>query len=609
MHETKHASELLKSKGEFETFAARYNIKIKSYRADNGVYAASTFKIACDTLHQKLSFCAVGLHQQNGKAERSIGMIQTTARTILLHAAAYWPTVVNDSFWPFAVRHAVNVHNCSKSTTKRSTPWELFTGESPPWSPTDFHVFGCPTYVLHKELQDGSKRPKWTARSWQGCYVGFSPMHAKSIALVYNPVTTHVTPQYHTVFDENFSSVSGHSLASTSDLMQSLFITSRWASEILHPDSPSAQYFFDDYWETLKDVDPATSIPPTITPGTKRSFDHITPDIPPSSPIPTASTSSPPVISQTQELPRKPIPTEQSTIPRPDDPRETLIPLPMSPSPTAPPKYQYSALLGSTTFQAYKRRLDISGNIYHCPKFIRDPSTTPSHATSTTEPALSDLLHIFQAAIDHGFASVPSSMSPEGDVNPDSLHALQAAMQSTEDVLSQSQMLKATDRADFEKVQVPEIRGLEKLGVFKYHKISSLLKAAQLLNSIWSYHRKRNPTGELLKHKARICTDSSQQKFGIDYWQTYAPVDNWSTVRLVLVLSAILDLKSCQVDFAQAFPQAPLSDPVYLKIPQGWYVDAENNLQKHEDAKHRDRDHYIQLLRNLYGCKQGARNW
>ena len=111
-------------------------------------------------------------------------------------------------------------------------------------------------------------------------------------------------------------------------------------------------------------------------------------------------------------------------------------------------------------------------------------------------------------------------------MNPDTHFALNAALQSTEDTLSQSQMLKAPDREEFEKVQIPEIRGLEKLNVFKYCKMPTLPHKAQLLNSIWSYRRKRKPTGELLKHKAHICTDGSQQKFGIDFWETYAPVVN-----------------------------------------------------------------------------------
>ena len=182
------------------------------------------------------------------------------------------------------------------------------------------------------------------------------------------------------------------------------------------------------------------------------------------------------------------------------------------------------------------------------------------------------------------------------------------ASKSQEDVLTQSAMLKAPDKVDFVKTQVPEIRGLEKLHVFHYMKRSQLPQGEQLLNAIWSYRRKRKPTGELLKLKSWICTDGSQQKYGVDYWQTYAPVVNWSTVRRSLVLSTILNFKSRQVDFAQAFPQAPLNEPVYMKIPQGWYL-LDGKLEQHEDPEYRDTEHCIKLLRNLYGCKQGARNW
>ena len=39
-------------------------------------------------------------------------------------------------------------------------------------------------------------------------YIGHSTMHAGSVALIINPVTGHVSPQYHVVYDETFSTVS-----------------------------------------------------------------------------------------------------------------------------------------------------------------------------------------------------------------------------------------------------------------------------------------------------------------------------------------------------------------------------------------------------------------
>ena len=58
-------------------------------------------------------------------------------------------------------------------------------------------------------LQDvgGAGPPKWEPRSWLGIYVGHSPIHAGSVALVLNPQTGLISPQFHVVFDDDFSTV------------------------------------------------------------------------------------------------------------------------------------------------------------------------------------------------------------------------------------------------------------------------------------------------------------------------------------------------------------------------------------------------------------------
>jgi len=113
IHESKHATELIKSKKEFQQFAAKYNVNIRRIRADNGVYSAAPFQQSCEQDNQELTFCAVGSHWQNGVAERHIGVITQTARTLLLHACSQWPSVLNEEFWPFAIRHACTFHNSS----------------------------------------------------------------------------------------------------------------------------------------------------------------------------------------------------------------------------------------------------------------------------------------------------------------------------------------------------------------------------------------------------------------------------------------------------------------------------------------------------------------
>ena len=87
--------------------------------------------------------------------------------------------------------------------------------------------------------------------------------------------------------------------------------------------------------------------------------------------------------------------------------------------------------------------------------------------------------------------------------------------------------------------------------------------------AIWSFKRKRFPNGSLNKHKARLCAHGGQQTWGLDYWDTYAPVVTWASVRLLLIVAKIHDLQSKSIDFVLAFPQADLDVPVYMELPAG----------------------------------------
>ena len=70
------------------------------------------------------------------------------------------------------------------------------------------HVWGCPTYVLEPKLQKpGVKIPKWAPRSLRGVNMGFSKMHSTQVGLVLNLLTGSISPQFHVVFDDMFSTL------------------------------------------------------------------------------------------------------------------------------------------------------------------------------------------------------------------------------------------------------------------------------------------------------------------------------------------------------------------------------------------------------------------
>jgi hypothetical protein len=174
--------------------------------------------------------------------------------------------------------------------------------------------------------------------------------------------------------------------------------------------------------------------------------------------------------------------------------------------------------------------------------------------------------------------------------------AFAASTKNNLDILSQAQMFRASDRDLFVECQKPKIKGLCDAGVFEFKNMSELPSHAHLLNAIWSDRRKHFPDGALIKHKSRICADGSQQKYGVDYWEeTYAPVVHWSTVRMVLDVSALLNLKSRQVNYIQAFPQAPLEDDAFMQIPQGWYCNPTSDQlhRQPDDPRSFDQEHFF----------------
>ena len=49
------------------------------------------------------------------------------------------------------------------------------------------------------------KIPKWAPRSQRGVNMGFSKIHSTQVGLVINLLTGSISPQYHVVFDDMFS--------------------------------------------------------------------------------------------------------------------------------------------------------------------------------------------------------------------------------------------------------------------------------------------------------------------------------------------------------------------------------------------------------------------
>ncbi len=184
-------------------------VKVSHYHADNGRFADNGFLGDVARNNQTISFCGVNAHFQNGRAEKRIRDLQEDARTVIIHTRQRWPRAIAAALWPYALRNCNDIRNSIKSRGKDASPLQLFSRSQALVKIKHFHPFGCPTHVLHSELASGKTLARWETRSRVGLYLGLSPRHARSVALVLNLETGHVSPQFHVRYDDLFETLKG----------------------------------------------------------------------------------------------------------------------------------------------------------------------------------------------------------------------------------------------------------------------------------------------------------------------------------------------------------------------------------------------------------------
>ena len=242
------SQETVKAKLAFESYARRHNVRVLHYHADNGRFSDNAFMEEVRKQQQTISFCGVNSHFQNGIAEKRIRDLQEKARTALLHAQNRWKEAIHVSLWPFALTEANNVLINVPSRPNGASMIEEFTGV--PISPSlkHFHVFGCPVYALNSNLQGGKQISKWNSRARVGAYLGKSPRHSRSVSLVLNLTTGHVSPQYHIQHDDFFETVaSSAGNPKTKSMWQTLAgLTSSNKETLERPVMPNLQDSFNE---------------------------------------------------------------------------------------------------------------------------------------------------------------------------------------------------------------------------------------------------------------------------------------------------------------------------------------------------------------------------
>lgn len=513
----------------FERVLNSHGVRVQHYHADNGLFDTKVFKGAVTKASQTLSFCGVNAHHQNGKAENRIKDVTQGARTALLHAAHRWPKAIDAALWPAALKNYVNLKNSlptrfvagAKQGRKRlpdqydQSPLSKLSGTEVEANLNHFHPFGSPVYVLENSLQAQQSHNKWSDRSRVGIFMCHSPHHASNVPLVLNTRTGNVSPQFHCVYDDDFSTCK-----------RDAKFVSLWqhkAKLVERTESDPA----------ILDVLPTTAVEQVLNK---------------SNPL-----EPPPMFSSPWELPTTDTPVN------PIDPTEPLAPV--------HPPVDIPA------------RDDPPEPIIHEPPVptIEEPVVTRSGRRVRRNPRYFSDMHANSVFLQTFSPQrrAPCLLQPDVEalVEPHPLalmseRVLGLTASSDPDTMTLDEALNQPDREEFVKAMHKELKDHIERKHWKVIPLSAIPKHKRAIPMVWSMKRKRNPIGDIVKWKARLCAGGHRSIEMVDYWSTYSPVVSWNTVRLMVVFAMLNNWHMESIDFVLAFPQAPVTTDIYMKPPK-----------------------------------------
>ena len=592
--------ETLQAKHKFEQLAREYGVTIQAYHADNSPFGNADFVRSIEDNGQTIKFSGVGAHHQNGIAERTIKTISSWARTMLLHATIHWPEQNHLPLWPYAFEHAVFLWNNLPSRTSGLAPIELFTYVSL----TSFdhlqrsHVWGYPAYVLDPKLQDGKKLPKWQARARRGQFLGISPDHSSTIGRILNLRSGFISPQYHVIYDDLFATVpnaeSGGRLEPTLDgsFWRQLIATGYESLLPADEDDPLPDLHPD--WLTdaelrarQRDHTPARfhpspplpvpfsppSVPPSVAGGTRdKPSQH--------QPRTTQSTSFAPEGAQPKPAPEG-ADDDMEIIFTDDNELGSLEASPEDDPDDSPPHDDLFGLPDPEHYGRGKRRKKPNRHLFDdrlwatYSRFQRG-SSRPKQKVQREQlnsqflqslrwnTALEAIRSVDQRNMEH----LLQQYTDPYDGTVEEIHPFALATKAdAADNPNWEQAMNGPDSAGYWEACKKELNTLAD----KKHAWDVVERKPwmNILPSTWAFRCKRYPDGSVQKLKARFCARGDKQVEGIDYFDTFAPVINWTTVRLMLILTLILNLSTCQVDYTAAFVHSPIDrDPNWENLSQ-----------------------------------------
>ena len=509
------AVETIRAKQSYEKMALDAGVVVQSYLTDSGAFKANAFVDHIRNSGQRIQYCGTNAHHQNGVAERSIRTVSNMTRALILHAAAHWPQGIDSSQWPMAVSHAVHIFNHTPDS-KGICPADVYTGTLVPRHRLkDYHTWGCPVYVLDPSLQSGQKLPRWQPRSRLGVFMGLSTIHSSEVPLVLNTTTGSITSQYHVVFDDEFSTVKSiERETEPPPFWDDLCLENTTYIPVETPaDQPA--HLSDDWLNEeerivkLRNIARREEIRGRLDPVAKSK-------VPTVLPLPTPSPVSPAPVNEIPQL----VPAVTSVDPIVIEVTPPAPPPPPLISPVSRIPEQANVKPPPTAIPASRRSERTNRGTFSSKKFFDEVFLTPLDRARDLDRYTRQLVYLSSMYVCH-------DTGLENITDPRMYLARSKTKKDNPDMPSFQQAMHGPDADKWIKAMQFEVATLVQQNTWTPVQRT---KDMNVLKGTWAFKLKRLPDGTPTKFKARFCARGDLQQAGVDFFDTYAPVVQWSTI-------------------------------------------------------------------------------
>lgn len=138
---------------------------------------------------------------------------------------------------------------------------------------------------------------------------------------------------------------------------------------------------------------------------------------------------------------------------------------------------------------------------------------------------------------------------------------------------------------------------MESLSANKTWELQPLPPGRKAIRTKWVFKVKQNSDGSIERYKARLVALGFSQRENVDYFETFAPVARYETLRFLFAYAAHFRYFVEGLDVSTAFLNGDVEEEIFVHMPQGF---------TYPDGK----DGFVGRLRKaLYGLKQSPRAW